>query len=195
MVQNACPSAPCPAYVIAPPLAENESERLADLQAYDILDTPAEAVFDEIAELAAAICGTAYAAITFIDRDRQWLFAKHRLDGEFTTRDESICGHAIAAQGFFEVPDISRDERFHDNPALAQFRFYGGSPLVADSGHALGMLCVLDPEPHHLDERQKQSLLDVYASFLALNEADKASAETPVDPAEPVEDDTATAQS
>jgi hypothetical protein len=46
-----------------------------------------------------------------------------------------------------------------------------------------------------LTERQKQSLLDVYASFLALNEADKAPTAAPVDPHEPVEGDATTAQS
>ena len=60
-----------------------ESQRLEDLYDYGILDTAAERVFDEIAELAAAICGTRYAAITLIDRDRQWFKARYGLSRKF----------------------------------------------------------------------------------------------------------------
>ena len=49
-----------------------EKDRLAELQALEILDTPAEAMFDEITRLAADICDTPIAAISLVDRDRQW---------------------------------------------------------------------------------------------------------------------------
>src|SRR5687767_512829 len=45
-----------------PQLPENEVARVAALRRYGILDTSPEAAFDELAELAAALCGTPVAA-------------------------------------------------------------------------------------------------------------------------------------
>lgn len=47
-------------------------QRLAALHGYAILDTVPEPAFDEIAQIAAASCGTAMARITFADADRHW---------------------------------------------------------------------------------------------------------------------------
>lgn len=145
-----------------PALPPNEAERLAELYGYDILDTPGDRVFDAIAELAATIAGTRSAGITLVDRERQWFKAAHGLACEQSTREESVCGHAILGHDFFEVPDLRSDERFAGNAFLEQsdppIRFYGGSQLVSPNGHPLGMLCVLDAEPRQLDERQRQAL-------------------------------------
>lgn len=162
--------------VIDPSLPSNESERLAELWDLDILDTPAESVFDEIATLAAAICGTPYAAITFIDKDRQWLKARHGLEVTQTAREESVCAHAILDQGFFEVPDLQQDTRFSGNPLLelgggSRMRFYGGSRLTTERGHALGMLCVLDEQPRQLTPEQRRVMAELAQVVTVLLEA------------------------
>ena len=53
----------------APPAA-NERERLEALRRYRILDTLPEPDFDDLASLAARICGTPTALITLVDADR-----------------------------------------------------------------------------------------------------------------------------
>jgi len=144
-----------------PSLPPDETERLATLQDYGLLDTPPEPVLAGIVELAASICGTESAAITLIDRDRQWFKAERGLGLAETSRGESICGHAILSEHFFEVPDTRADERFIGNELLERtpgIRFYGGSQLRAPSGHALGMLCVLDSKPQQLSASQRESL-------------------------------------
>ncbi|MCU0546360.1 MAG: CHASE3 domain-containing protein [Oscillatoriaceae cyanobacterium Prado104] len=49
-----------------PPLPENEVARLEALAGYEILDTPEEAEFDDIARIAACICQTPIALISLI---------------------------------------------------------------------------------------------------------------------------------
>ena len=55
------------------PTPANEIDRLAALRALDIIDSAPEIAYDEIAELAAQICGCPVAYISFIDDDRRWL--------------------------------------------------------------------------------------------------------------------------
>jgi PAS domain S-box-containing protein len=158
----------------APALPAAEVERLADLYDYGILDTPAERIFDEAAQLAATICGTAIGAVTLIDRDRQWFKSQHGRQFGETSRDESICGHAILERRVFEVPDTSRDERFAGNPLLEAapgIRFYGGSQLNSGRGHAVGMLCVMDPRPRELTDTQREALRQLADLVVAVMEA------------------------
>jgi len=161
----------------APSLPANEAERLADLYDYGILDTPAEKIFDEVAQLAATICGTRFAAVTLIDRDRQWFKAEHGLHFGETPRDHSICGHAILESELFVVPDTQADGRFADNPLLRgnpTIRFYGGSRLVSDRGNALGMLCVMHPLPHELSAEQRKALAQLADVLMAVMNAGRA---------------------
>ena len=44
----------------------SETDRLAALQAYEVLDSPAEPDFDELALLAARICETPIALVTLV---------------------------------------------------------------------------------------------------------------------------------
>lgn len=162
----------------APARPDNEADRLSDLYDYGILDTPAERVFDEIAALAATVCGTPYAALTLIDGERQWFKAAFGISLRETGRDESICGHAILERELFEVPDTCKDARFNDNLLLAgppEIRFYGGSQLTSARGNNIGMLCVLDGRPRELTPAQRVALDQLANVVMAVLEASKGS--------------------
>ena len=58
------------------PLPPNEVERLQALHSYQVLDTPPEKVFDDVARIAASICGVESALVTLVDKARQWFKAK-----------------------------------------------------------------------------------------------------------------------
>jgi len=60
------------------PTPPNEEGRLEALRGFDILDTPAEKAFDDLVRLALYICETPIAAVSFIDKDRQWFQIKSR---------------------------------------------------------------------------------------------------------------------
>ena len=142
-------------------LPDDEQERLDALRTYEILDTPAESGFDDLARLAANLCGTPMALVTFIDADRQWFKASVGLSIEETPRDVSFCAHAILGSDVFVVPDAASDARFLDNPFVtgdAHVRFYAGAPLIASRGHALGAICVIDRVPRQLTTLQETAL-------------------------------------
>ncbi|GMV22449.1 MAG: hypothetical protein AMXMBFR57_23980 [Acidimicrobiia bacterium] len=147
--------------VIPSPIPTNEPARLAALRRYDILDSGAEAEFDDFTRLAARICGTPVAQITFVDRDRQWFKSNFGVDIPEIPRAIGFCSHTILGSDVLEVPDMLQDERFHDNPLVAHtpsVRFYAGAPLVAPDGSAVGSLCVLDRVPKALTDDQRDAL-------------------------------------
>jgi len=61
-----------------------ESERLASLHSYGLLDTPAEPQFDRIVALARVLFDTPIAAISLVDQDRQWFKAREGLSEDQT---------------------------------------------------------------------------------------------------------------
>ena len=145
---------------VAPHL-ENEADRLAALLHYRILDTEAEAEFDDFTQLASHITGYPMALISLVDQRRQWFKSRFGLDAMETPRDISFCGHAIEGHEVFEVVDALQDERFFNNPLVTsspRIRSYVGAPLLTEQGHAVGTLCVLDSTPRKLTEDQKQAL-------------------------------------
>ena len=143
------------------PIPKNEKKRLEVLWQYEVLDTVPEQVFDDLAELAAHICGAPIALITFVDEHRQWFKSRVGTSLKETSRDVSFCGHAIMQRDAFIVPDAAKDRRFAENPLVTsgpKIRFYAGAPLIAPDGHALGTLCVIDKVPHELLPDQKRAL-------------------------------------
>jgi CheY-like chemotaxis protein len=144
------------------PIPQNETRRLASLQSYGILDTTPEAAFDEIAELAAIICETSGALISFVDSDRLWYKSKIGFVADEIPRELSFCAHALMEYEVMVVEDASKDKRFAGNPLVANsaepIRFYAGSPLRDPSGDALGTVCVIGHEPRTLSEKQKRAL-------------------------------------
>ena len=75
--------------------AADEQARLSSLRRFDILDTPREQAFDDIAELAAQICGTPIGIINLVDADRQWGKAIVGLDDTEAPREDSFCARTI----------------------------------------------------------------------------------------------------
>ncbi|TCM36053.1 PAS domain S-box protein [Novosphingobium sp. ST904] len=142
-------------------VADQELMRLAALARYDVLDSPREQAFDEMASLAAAICGTPIAVVNFIGDGRQFFKAEVGLGVRETPLETSFCAKALLEEDFLLVPDARRDARFECNPLVTgepHLRFYAGALLKTGEGLPIGTLCVLDYEPRALDEVQEQAL-------------------------------------
>jgi len=139
----------------------NEPQRLAELDACQILDTPVETSFNELVELLHQITGCSYAAISFIDNKRQWHKASIGLDVTESPRDISFCSHTILDSRVLVVPDARMDDRFAGNPMVAdgfRIRFYAGAPIVSTNGYNIGTVCAFDPQVKQFSPAQERAI-------------------------------------
>ncbi|MGI8504590.1 MAG: hybrid sensor histidine kinase/response regulator [Hassallia sp.] len=140
---------------------KNETTRLKALRQYQILDTPPEEVFDDLAFLAAQICGTAIAVINLIDSNRHWFKAKIGLDVQQMPRDIGFCAFCIEKGDSLVIPDTLADERYASASVVTSepyVRFYAGVPLITPSGEAIGTVCIVDNQPGKISLEQLEAL-------------------------------------
>lgn len=159
--------------MISAPKPPTEAQRLAELRALAVLDTPTERAFDAITSLLARTLQVPIVLVSLVDEERQWFKSHHGLDARETSRDIAFCAHAILGEHVFEVPDASQDERFADNPLVTQapsIRFYAGAPLETSAGHSVGTLCAIDREPRELNDGERLMLRDLSEAVVALLE-------------------------
>ncbi|MEN1939821.1 sensor domain-containing diguanylate cyclase [Luteimonas sp. MJ246] len=165
----------------APGVPADEADRLAELERYDILDTPPEQAFDDLVAIAAAVCDTPVAMVTLIDRDRQWIKAAFGMNPAECRREDSFCTYAmLMPHELLVVPDTFQDPRFRASPWVLEppeVRFYAGAPLVTPAGHGLGALCVVDHRPRELASGQLRALEGLARQAVAQIELRRANAE------------------
>lgn len=141
------------------PYPPDEALRQRAVDACGIVRRPRNPELQRIVTEAARLTRAPLAAISVVDRSRQWLAARFGIDAEEGPRDDSFCGYTILRPGEpMIVADARDDRRFVANPSVLGYphiRFYAGVPLVDHAGFALGALCVADTSP-------RVGLFDVY---------------------------------
>lgn len=147
-------------------LAEDIKEtRLVVSHRYDATRVPPAPEFDEIVQLAMAVCDAPIAAINFIDEEHDWIQAVAGLPERCGDEPSGICARILPPEDIVVVRDVAADGRFRNvlqTHPESSVRFYAAAALVAPDGGHIGTLCVLDRRPRGLTEKQ-QSLLMVLA--------------------------------
>lgn len=122
-----------------------ESARVADLESYAILDTPAEASYDAITRLAAEYVGADAAALAFADSTRVWTKSQFGPALRELPREHSTCELVLEAA----APVVVHDLRTH--PAFQRHRLHlrqmeftalAAVPVFSEERRVLGMLAV-----------------------------------------------------
>ncbi len=142
----------------------NEEIRLSHLKMLKILDTPIEDRFERITRVACAALDTPIAAISLIEKDRQWFKSIQGLNASETPRDVSFCSHTILDDVPLVVPNALEDARFADNGLVTNdpnIRFYAGCPLTIKKNIRVGALCVIDSKPRDISEDKLIILRDL----------------------------------
>jgi diguanylate cyclase (GGDEF)-like protein/PAS domain S-box-containing protein len=168
---------------------DEEKDRLASLQAYQILDTAPDKRFDALTQLAAKIFDVPIALVSLIDEDRQWFKSSVGCipAGSETPKNIAFCTHAISSpERRLIVEDATKDSRFRFNPAVSGplgIRFYAGIAVLGDEGHALGTLCILDTRPRAFSDADigilrglavaVSSALELHRSIMLLQESEE----------------------
>src|SRR5688572_7349118 len=81
-------------FMTKPLIPSNEKERVKSLHNYDVLDSLPENDYDDLAKMAALICETPIALISFVDSDRLFFKARHGFNISEISRNDSFCAHA-----------------------------------------------------------------------------------------------------
>lgn len=143
------------------PIPHNETERLAALRRYNILDTLPEDAFDDATRLVSYICGVPIAHISFIDENRHWFKSEIGVGVSEVPREISFCRYTILESEMVEIEDTHLNERFKDDPNVTggfKVRFYAGVPLTTPDGYNIGTICAIDHVSKKLDKSQRNAL-------------------------------------
>lgn len=147
------------------PYPANEAERIASLSEFDIDYSNMENNFKDLARLAAKIANVEISMINLIDTFNQWTISNHGLNVMHTPREETVCQYTIAQDGYYEIPDLAKDDRFKEKLYVngpPHLRYYFGIPLTTSDGFNIGALCVLDKNLRTLSQ-EKMELLKIVA--------------------------------
>ena len=105
-----------------------ELQRIERLYTLGILDTKEDLTLRNFAEQALSVVpGASFAAVSLVDRQRQWFQTVIGMDVRETPREVSFCAHTIETAGVMVVEDASKDDRFAGNPLVTQLP---GNPLL-----------------------------------------------------------------
>lgn len=157
------------------PAALSDSARLPAVKATGLLDTGPEAVFEDLATLAARITGSGRAFVTLVDADRSFWKACVGVDAiEPADRQnpvgQSFCHFLVGLDGQpFVVDDAATDPRTEQHPSVGPMNIgaWAGYRLIDPDGHVLGSFCVITDTPRSCKRADLMTLATLARSLSA----------------------------
>ncbi|WP_114937258.1 GAF domain-containing sensor histidine kinase [Mucilaginibacter endophyticus] len=143
-------------------IPDNDAERVAALDRYQIFNSHREKAFDSICELACELFSCPISHISFLNSDTEFIKAEVGLNGiQYVSRNEGFCAVAILQPDLLLVEDTHQHELFVNHPYVTdklRIRFYAGAPIITPDGYIIGTLCLIDTEPRSISEKEKKLL-------------------------------------
>ncbi|MCA1733919.1 MAG: histidine kinase, partial [Acidobacteria bacterium] len=88
-------------------LAHNEAARLEALRSIRGLTRDSDPRFDDLARLAAEICGVPFAVIGFVEEAGEWFKSRIGIPATELPREGGFCSATIEESNFLRVDDAS----------------------------------------------------------------------------------------
>ncbi|MBL4675175.1 MAG: GAF domain-containing sensor histidine kinase [Mucilaginibacter sp.] len=143
-------------------IPENDAERIAALERYQIAGSQKETAFDSICRLACELFSVPVSHISFLDADTEYIKAEVGMNGlERIGRAEGFCALAILQPEVMLIEDASQNEIFADHPYVTgetMIRFYAAAPVITPDGFIIGTLCLIDQSPRKLNDKERELL-------------------------------------
>ncbi|WP_139377496.1 GAF domain-containing sensor histidine kinase [Daejeonella lutea] len=143
-------------------IPDNDVKRIGALRRYQILDTPPEDAFDNVARLCTQIFNVPISLISLVDKEEVYFKANVGMgNAKKTSRGVSLCSLAVLK------PDVTVFENAGDEPCLLTnpnvtgsfgLKFYAGAPLTTHDGFLIGTLCIIDKQPRSFGEDEQKIL-------------------------------------
>src|SRR5580698_4156066 len=142
-------------------MVKDEVLRIEALNQYEVLNSAPDPALDDLTQLAAQICETPVAAISFIGSDRIWIRSRFGMESLELSLGSLPCETTILGDTVYEIPDTRNDPDYAPDGILLEghsYRFYAGAPLTTPSGINIGALLVLDKPTRVLTPAQSSAL-------------------------------------
>lgn len=152
-------------------VAKDTAARLAELKRLKIMDSPPDAVLDELVHAASMVVDAPISVISLLDDQRQWFKAAFGIPRAQSSLDVAFCSRLLEPRDAFIVNDAKTDPEFKNNPFVTgepHIRFYAGVPLITSNNVRIGTLCLIDQVAHPVVEERELVLLKKLARLAVL---------------------------
>jgi hypothetical protein len=150
--------------------AVDEQKRMDAVTRYGILDTAPEGGFDRVTSIAARSLGVPIALISILASDRLWVKAKLGTDIDQIALLPEAIAQVAAYQQTWSVADATEHPRMREHPLVTGpfgMRACAGAPIIDPNGATIGMLIVMDTEPHEFSADDLATLADLSAIIVS----------------------------
>jgi signal transduction histidine kinase len=130
---------------------DRQSERLDELKATALLDSPIEENYDRFTRLASVMLKAPVSLVSLVDHDRQFFKSSVGLQEPWasyrqTPLSHSFCQHVVESATPLSVGDARIHPLLKSNLAVSDLGVvaYLGIPITTSKGHTLGSFCAID---------------------------------------------------
>jgi hypothetical protein len=153
--------------------ALNAENRLEALERLQLLDTPAERVFDRLTAFTARELGVPLVLVSLVTQDRQFFKSECGLPSPWSVTRQtpltySFCQYVVAQDEALIVSDARQDPRLRSNLAVGELGVtaYAGFPLRTAAGEVLGSFCAMDSQPRTWVPHELEFLRDMAGTVM-----------------------------